>query len=387
MLIFRDKSSHSALNSDVVTKLKRELRSCEQRREKEIALLQQELELQKLQVEELKDREQMQKSLYNTMMSTFEEDINKQTIQNQVQMAQKIYEKNIADLKSKHKTHLSETVKQYTSKCENLFAYIKEAERLLDEMDGKRKRERKDLQTKHQYEISKLQKSFENEITDLKFRLKQHNTSSSIDKIINDRELTRTHQNQQVCNIEAEQVKTELSAKSKMLEDANDQIVCLKSKLHGLRTIVTQLRDVESKYKRMKTKVGKGSIDDSIDTNIYIMDEPVKTKKLGKSRNSIMKTSRTKNDISLYEETFSSAKRSKGHDVKRKFKNSKRKQKMKIGTSYDKGSEVCVTHEYYPFSTLNNSRETGFSRNQTDQLNMSSSKRLNNAKFYIYRTR
>lgn len=46
----------------------------------------------------------------------------------------------------------------------------------------------------------------------------------------------------------------ELRVKDKMLEDANDQIVCLKSKLHGLRTIINQLRTVEKKYNVLLSK-------------------------------------------------------------------------------------------------------------------------------------
>lgn len=45
-----------------------------------------------------------------------------------------------------------------------------------------------------------------------------------------------------------------------MLEEANDQIVCLKSKLHGLRTIINQLRVVEKKYNEVvKTHTRKGT--------------------------------------------------------------------------------------------------------------------------------
>lgn len=37
-----------------------------------------------------------------------------------------------------------------------------------------------------------------------------------------------------------------------MIEEANDEIACLKSKLHGLRLIITQLKLVEVKYHELK---------------------------------------------------------------------------------------------------------------------------------------
>ena len=43
-----------------------------------------------------------------------------------------------------------------------------------------------------------------------------------------------------------------------MLEDANDQIILLKSKCHGLRTIIAQLKIVEVKYRELKKKMKKG---------------------------------------------------------------------------------------------------------------------------------
>ena len=68
-----------------------------------------------------------------------------------------------------------------------------------------------------------------------------------------------------------------------MLEESNDQIVCLKSKLHGLRTIITHLRLVESKYKQLKNKLEKedvGKINHSLDhNNIYIIDDNQKKHK------------------------------------------------------------------------------------------------------------
>jgi len=45
-----------------------------------------------------------------------------------------------------------------------------------------------------------------------------------------------------------------------MLDESNDQVVCLKSKLHGLRTIINELRVVEKKYKVLlaQNKISQG---------------------------------------------------------------------------------------------------------------------------------
>lgn len=50
------------------------------------------------------------------MVKAMDNDINSISIQNQVQLAQKIYNQNISELKAKHESHLEETVKQFTDR-------------------------------------------------------------------------------------------------------------------------------------------------------------------------------------------------------------------------------------------------------------------------------
>lgn len=147
-----------------------------------------------------------------------------------------------------------------------------------------------------------------------------------------------------------EKINAELHLKCKLLDEANDQIVCLKSKLHGLRTIITHLRLVETKYKKLKSKLEKSSSNHSLDNNIYIIEEPSKKSKLVKTRNAYLKTSRTKTDSSLYEETFSSSKRSKKDgDSKKKQKTNKYRDKSKLKLTSD--NTIQITEQYYPSTT------------------------------------
>ena len=93
-------------------------------------------------IEELGDKEKMQKKLYEVMVNAIEDDLNSKSIQNQVTTVQEIYTNNIEELKCKHEAHLKEIVEKSNAKCDQLYAYIKEAEKLLDEMDVKRKRDK-----------------------------------------------------------------------------------------------------------------------------------------------------------------------------------------------------------------------------------------------------
>ena len=45
---------------------------------------------------------------------------------------------------------------------------------------------------------------------------------------------------------------------TKLIDQKDDEIVWLKSKLHGLRTIVRELKGVEEKYKEIKKQLKKG---------------------------------------------------------------------------------------------------------------------------------
>lgn len=69
-----------------------------------------------MQNEEYKDQAQMQKDLYDSMLSTIKGSDNPSSVHNQVQLAQKIYENNIKDLKDRHETHLRDTIDQFSQK-------------------------------------------------------------------------------------------------------------------------------------------------------------------------------------------------------------------------------------------------------------------------------
>lgn len=135
---------------------------------KQIAVLEQQIKLQKMQILELQEKEQMQKDLYDAMVSAIDDNGSSRTSQNQVQLAQRIYETNITDLKQKHEQNLEETVRHFTTKWENLYAYIKDAERLLDDMDAKRKKERRELQQTHQQELIQIHESYKSQIKKMK---------------------------------------------------------------------------------------------------------------------------------------------------------------------------------------------------------------------------
>lgn len=77
----------------------------------------------------------------------------------------------IKDLEIKHEKNLAETVEQYTERCESLYAYIKEAEKLLDDMDTKRKNERKELQITHDKELERVHKKYSKHVATLKKKL------------------------------------------------------------------------------------------------------------------------------------------------------------------------------------------------------------------------
>lgn len=66
-----------------------------------------------MQIQEYKDQAQMQKDLYDSMVNALRDDntYNK-SVQGQVQLAQKIYENNINELKDKHQ----EAIEQLTNK-------------------------------------------------------------------------------------------------------------------------------------------------------------------------------------------------------------------------------------------------------------------------------
>lgn len=113
----------------------------------------------------------MQKKLYDSLVDAIGADLHSKSVQDQVQLAQRIYESNINDLKQKHEQNIKETVDQFSRKWESLYAYIKEAERLLDEMDAKRKRERKDLQYKYQQELNQVHESYKSQIVHLQTQL------------------------------------------------------------------------------------------------------------------------------------------------------------------------------------------------------------------------
>jgi hypothetical protein len=147
---------------------------------KQVALLEQKIELQSMQNEESKDQAQMQKDLYDAMLNTIKESDNPSSVHHQVQLAQKIYEANIKELKDRHEAHIKETIQQFSQKWESLYAYIKDAERLLDEMDNKRKRERKELLKEHETETQTLNNNFKDQIAHLRRKLKSYKAKKDL---------------------------------------------------------------------------------------------------------------------------------------------------------------------------------------------------------------
>lgn len=261
-------------------------------------MLEQKIELQKMQIAEHQDQAQMQKDLYDAMVDALKDDSSR-PIQGQVQLAQKIYENNIEDLKRKHEAHLQETVDAFTKRCENLYAYIKDAENLLDEMDAKRKRERKQMVQEHQDQIKQLEINYKAQINHLRKKVKgikiqMGEVEKSKDFSSQDRS---SYQSQSRSN-EVEILKQEIANKDKMLEEANDQIVCLKSKLHGMKTIVHQLRNVEKKYNQIISSKPQKQIStkERDHSNIYIKDSSADTRAMTfkRTRNSYVKTTRHK---------------------------------------------------------------------------------------------
>jgi hypothetical protein len=124
-----------------------------------------------------------------------------------------------------------------------LYAYIKDAEKLLEDMDSKRKKERRELTKKYQEEIQSLHKSYQIQLTQLNRKLTLTNIHTSPGRVF-----------QEQSKNEISRVLEELDVKNTMLDEANDQIVCLKSKLHGFRTIIDQLRIVEKKYNKFMNR-------------------------------------------------------------------------------------------------------------------------------------
>lgn len=125
-------------------------------------------------------------------------------------------------------------------------------------MDAKRKKERKEMETRHKRELGKLHSEYQNQTKSLQNKLSKFEQETQDDRICtrkfsSSRE-QQLYESQKHYEVQIDHLTKELEEKSKMLEEANDQIVCLKSKLHGLRTIVTQLRMVETKYKALKSK-------------------------------------------------------------------------------------------------------------------------------------
>lgn len=131
----------------------------------------------------------MQKKLYDSLVDAIGADLHSKSVQDQVQLAQRIYESNINDLKQKHEQNIKETVDQFSRKWESLYAYIKEAERLLDEMDVKRKRERKDLQYKYQQELNQVHESYKSQIVHLQTQLTRAEIMNVEKKIVSPLEI------------------------------------------------------------------------------------------------------------------------------------------------------------------------------------------------------
>ncbi|CAI2363685.1 unnamed protein product [Moneuplotes crassus] len=332
------KKDNERLQADIKA-LKREVKDKENQRVKEVAILEQKLELQKLQIDELRDQTKMQKNLYDTMMESIK-------IANNPVNAEQKYLSMIKDLEKKHEKHLLETISQYTQRCESLYAYIKDAEKLLDDMDSKRKQEKKEMLLTHAKEIDKIHEKYKKHISMLKKKLTKktkeiRSRSNSISQI---KYVSESR------DAEIEKLKDELTNKEKLLVDNNDQIICLKSKIHGLRTIINELRCVEKKYKLLLTKsqfsTGSFETDQSRETPIYIEDSKRKVKSREKksskkTRNNYIKTSRGTNEMKIYDQQFSSKKQfNRDHSKKRKSK--RKNSKLKINIKENNAPEGVV---------------------------------------------
>lgn len=208
-----------------------------------------------------------------------------------------------------------------------MYTYIKDAERLLDEMDIKRKKERKEMQATHAKELKKMHISYQKQINDLKREINYNVTT----------------ENKYSSKPADDRLVEELNSKNMLLEEANDQIVCLKSKLHGLRTIITQLKTVEKKYNNMLSKQSYESSDEKF---VYKSKEQ-KPKTFKKSRNSYVKTSRTNNQIANDNDSVINSKQKEHkNEPKRKVK-SRRRSKLKINLKENNIYDQMVPHSVH----------------------------------------
>ena len=164
------------------------------------------------------------------MVNAIENDINWKTTQNQVDTVKQLYEQSISEIRKRHEENIQETVSKFTNKCEHLHSYIREAEKLLDEMDSKRKLERRQMEDSWKKQKNEIEAKARKEI-DRWRRMAEAGGGAEGEK--------------------AEQL-------TKLIDQKDDEIVWLKSKLHGLRTIVRELKGVEEKYKEIKKQLKKG---------------------------------------------------------------------------------------------------------------------------------
>lgn len=131
----------------------REVKHKENQRVKEVALLEQKIELQKHEISELKDQQKTQKDLYDTLMRSIK-------ATNVPSNTEQKYLSKIKSLEEKHERRILETIGHYTQKCEKLYSYIKESEKLQDDLESQRKQEKRELLISHESEIENLHEKY-----------------------------------------------------------------------------------------------------------------------------------------------------------------------------------------------------------------------------------
>lgn len=105
------------------------------------------------------------------MVKAMDNDLSSISVQNQVQLAQRFYSQNINELNAKHEAHLEETVQQFTTRWEDLYSSMKEAEKIIEEIETKRKRDRKQIEAKYEQELQKVHANYKSQIDDLKSKV------------------------------------------------------------------------------------------------------------------------------------------------------------------------------------------------------------------------
>ncbi|CAI2364843.1 unnamed protein product [Moneuplotes crassus] len=295
----------------------RELKHKENQRVKEVALLEQKIELQKNEIHDLKSQQQTQKDLYDTMVRSINA-INGPSTTEQECLSM------IKDLKEKHERQIIETVSHYTQKCDKLYTYIKESERMQDDLESQWKTQKRELKLSHQMEMENLQEKYKKQISKIKKKLvsKTKEATYRSDSVSKIQQVTERN------IMEIEQLRQSVANKDLLLRDNNDQITCLNNKIHGLRTIISELRVVEQKYsqllERPQFSTETFEVNNPPCENMYMDDCKRKaTKSCKKVKSKHIKTSRGIEQMNIYDEQSVSKQSTKKGKKKKKHGNLK----------------------------------------------------------------